>query len=187
MASIFLVDAIMVIVAAVWEFVTAVIEEVSGPFKRWMQVRLGLVDPEQSPAVRKWALKLTSRRRPARVEAAERIGHLNDRSAVPSLLRAVARYKDDGPFLEVVVHSLTQLGDERALSTLRRLSSGRHQSLMQAARNAVASIEPGVTLLRNADGPRAAAQGLLRPVSAEKATFPSQLLRASAPATDTLS
>jgi HEAT repeat protein len=129
MTALYFLDAIVLVLGLVLLIVAAVVEEVAGPINGWIAKRRGLADPGQSPAVQCWAIRLSFRNRAKRLEAAERLGDLNDRSAVPALIRAASRYNDDGPFLEVVVRSLAALGDERALPTLRRLCSGRHHSL----------------------------------------------------------
>ncbi len=173
------IEGLFLILMGVLCVVAVILDEASAPLKEWVRARWGLADPGQTVHVRRYAVRLTSRRRAIRLEAAERLGDLNDTSAVPALLRAVERYRDDGPFLEVVVQSLGRLRDPRALPALRTLSSGRHRALMERARAALAQIEPQATLLRGAESPPARAEGLLRPASPGDSTEPERLLRSS--------
>src|SRR5687768_6268571 len=151
---VFLAVGVLVVVGA---FVT----ELGGPVARWWAERRNpFWDAEQSAAVRRWTLRLASRRLKVRMEALERLGDLGDRTAVPALVGAVERYSSDGRFLEAAVGVLRRLGDERAIPALRGLTTGRHYTLMAAAREAVAELEPRSSLLRAADS--AVSDSLLR-------------------------
>lgn len=169
----------LVLFAIAYVFYTFLVE-VSPPAKEWIGRRTGMADAGQSKAVRAYALRLASRKRSVRLTAIERLGDLNDRTAVPALLRCVKRYRNDGPFLEAVVRLLGNLGDERALPILRELSHGRHIRLMEEARAAVAAIEPRTTLLRPSASARAnAGDHLLRPAHSSENSGPEILLRPS--------
>ena len=139
----------------------------------WWRIR-GFVYAGQSPAVRRCALRLTSLRRKERLRAAELLGEMNDRTAVPALVRAIRRNRRDGGFLEAAVRSLAHLGDDRALPVLRELTSGHHYGLMKAAREAVAAIEPASVLLRATPE----SEGLLRPAGRGGNSESQHLLRA---------
>jgi hypothetical protein len=147
-----LVELGVLVAGGILVVISAFVTELGGPFARWWAERRNpFWDVEQSAAVRRWALRLNSRRSKVRMEAVERLGDLRDRTAVPALVRAVERYRTDARLLEVLVGVLRRLGDERAIPALRSLTSGRHLSLMQAAREAVAELEPKSVLLRAAD------------------------------------
>lgn len=148
-ADFFLIVGVIVVTTVV-VVVGAILTEMAGPVTRWLQARSGFGDPEQSTAVRAYALKLGSSKRKARLTSIQRLGDLNDYTAVPALLKVIDKYSTDGPLMETVVVVLGKLADERALPGLHRLSHGRHQSLMEAARDAVAAIEPKSILLRPA-------------------------------------
>src|SRR5262249_18046066 len=121
--------------------------------------------------------QLISRRRANRLEAVAILEMLNDRSAVPALLRALERYPKDAPFQQAVVKVLAQLDDPRALPALRALTHDRNYALMQAAREAIAVIAPKAELLRGASVPGSAARTLLRPVPRAVARESQHLLR----------
>jgi HEAT repeat protein len=155
--------------------VAAALSESLNPVANWIRARSGYADPKQSKAVRAYAVRLGFRKRSARLTAVEQLADLNDRTGVPALLQCLAKHRDDGPFLESVVRTLGKLGDERALPALRELTKGRHQSLMEQARTAVASIEPKSTLLRPAES----ADTLLRSATSNRESRAEELLRSS--------
>lgn len=145
---------------------------------RWRR-RGAMADKQPSNAVQVCAQRLSSSHREDRQEAARLLGELNDRAAVPALIRALDRNLDDLSFRITVIHSLAYLGDERALPALRRLTTGHTYSLMEAARKAVSVIEQQSVLLRAGSAPSARANELLRPASGSPTAPPRQLLRAS--------
>ena len=153
-------DAGLFVVGAVGIVIAAMVAELGGPVARWLAERNGFVDREQSPLVRRVAVRLGSRRQKERLQAVDLLRDLGDASAVPALIRAIQRYRDDPRLLESIVIALDALGDPRAVPAIRPLSHGRNQSLMAAARNALATLQPGGSLLRPAEGGR----DLLRPV-----------------------
>ena len=127
----------LILAAGVLLEVGALVTELGGPVARWWAERWNpYFDAEQSAAVRRWTLRLALRRTKVRMEALSRLGDLGDRTAVPAVVRAVERYSSDGRFLEAAVGVLRRFGDERAIPALRGLTSGRHYSLMSAAREA---------------------------------------------------
>ena len=170
------VEVAAILICALFIVISAFVTELSGPVSRWWAVRWNpFWDAGQSAAVRRWALRLSSRRRSVRVEAVERLTHLGDATAVPALVKAVEWYAPDVRFMELAVQALRQMGDERAIPALRRLTSGRHYALMAAAREAVAELEPRSVLLRAADS--AGSRFLLRPSLEKKDDDCARLLR----------
>ena len=156
-------------------YVTGVFfSEVLAPVRQWVGRRTGLADAGQSAAVHAYAVRLASRSRATRLKAVRRLGDLNDRTAVPALMKAARRYDADGPLLEAVVRALSKLGDVRALPLLRELSQGRHMTLMQEARAAVSAIEPRTILLRPSSGSEDVSDRLVRAIEPSTAE---QLLR----------
>jgi hypothetical protein len=166
---------VLVFVVAI---VGALLKEFHPFYKRWVDSRSGFEDPHQTPYVRGYAKKLSSRRRENRLAAVEMLGQMNDRTAVPALVRVIEKYREDGPFVEQVVRVLGRMGDDRALPTLKALTSGRHHSLMQAAREAVEAIEPRSVLLRSSSAPVVQANTLLRPARGSQTEDSERLLRA---------
>lgn len=158
--------------------VVALLKELRPSWQRWRASRNGFEDSQQSSYVRGYAARLSSPRRAQRVGAVASMGCMNDRTAVPALIRAIERYKEDGPFLEQVVKVLGEMGDDRALPVLRTLTNGRHHSLMQAAREAIGMIEPKSVLLRGSSAPEAQKNSLLRPAGGGRNGDSERLLRA---------
>ncbi len=152
---------------------------------RWLEKRRAqhqpLTERRQKPAIRASIARLSSPRRYVRVEGLQLLAQFNDASCLPALLRVIDMYPDDAPFLLDVVRLLRQLGDERALPALRKLSADHHYALMQAAQEAVRVIEPRSVLLRAGTAPADAGAALLRAAmpSVPNAT-PATLLRAGA-------
>ncbi len=139
-------------------------------------------DAAQSPGVRMCAEKLAGRRMKDRIEAVQIMVLLNDSTAVPALIRAAERYESEVPFQFAIVAALRHFDDPRALPLLRRLTADRHYGLMQAARQAIETLEPRQMLLRAACAPAVAPESLLRPAAAAPPPAdPQTLLRASAP------
>ncbi len=150
---------------------------------RWLETRRAqhqpLADRKQKPAVRASIARLSSPRRYVRVEGLQLLAQFNDASCVPALLRVVEMYPDDAPFLLDVVRLLMQLGDERSLPTLHKLSANHHYALMQAAKEAVRVIEPRSVLLRAGSAPADAGSALLRAaMPSVPSASPAMLLRA---------
>src|SRR2546423_6927297 len=88
-------------------FVLAVIvSEAVRPILEWSARRIGMCDAGQSEYVRGYAAKLASARRSERMKAVVQLQALNDSSAVPCLLKAMARYNSDPQFLERAVRTL---------------------------------------------------------------------------------
>ncbi|GEM_PF-2979888 len=161
-----------------WAVVQAVCEEMADAGKKWREKRRSLERPDQPLNIRNLAQNITSYRRGIRLLSAECLGESNNPAAVPVLLQAIERYDRDAHFVEIAVKSLTRLGDERALPTLRRLTHDRNLALMMAARYAIASIEPKVVLLRASSAPVVPhRQELLRPLVHMGNTEPQELLR----------
>ncbi|HZP81685.1 MAG TPA: HEAT repeat domain-containing protein [Chthonomonadaceae bacterium] len=153
------------LIVVVWLVVTALLEEAAGPVCRWWKAHSAFADAEQTPCVRKCAERLASRRSATRIEAVRILGLLDDPTAVPALTRALERYDKDARFLEAAIPVLAQLGDARALPALRRLTTDHSYAVMQAARQAIAAIEPKSVLLRSSASPATISDTLLRPVS----------------------
>ncbi|HLK60279.1 MAG TPA: HEAT repeat domain-containing protein [Chthonomonadaceae bacterium] len=166
------------ILAFIYIIVGALCEEGMAHVSRWWEGRRGLTDRKQSRYVRLCAQRLTSPKSQMRHEAAELLGELGDRSAVPALLRAMECYPTDVPFLLKVVQSLQQLGDMRAVPALRELTTGRHYGLMTAAWEAIEAIEPQSVLLRSASEPPGNREELLRPARHMGSSEACYLLRA---------
>ena len=163
-----------------WAVVQAVCEETADAGKKWRERRRSLQRPDQPLPIQQLAQNVTSHRRGIRLLAAECLGEGGNLAAVPVLLQAIERYERDAHFVEIAVKSLTCLGDERALPTLRRLTHDRNHALMTAAKHAVALIEPKTVLLRASSAPRVVVrQELLRPVAHTGTTEPQELLRVS--------
>ena len=164
-----------------WAVVQAVCEETADAGKKWREKRRSLERADQPHNIRQLAQNITSCRRGIRLLSAECLGEIGNAAAVPVLLQAIERYERDAHFVEVAVKSLTHLGDERALPTLRRLTHDRNLALMTAARYAIASIEPKVVLLRASSAPVVVHhQELLRPLAHAGSTKPQEMLRVSA-------
>jgi len=170
----YVAELALVISVPILIIVGAFAAELLPPVERWLANRRGFVDSEQSPGVRRCAVRLTSRRSCIRIGCAELLGELGDPTASPALLRALARYNTDVWFSEAAVNALAKLGDARALPALRRLSHGRNAGLMMDARAAVSAIEPQVTLLRSASAPE---EALLRPAASSRDLDAQRLLR----------
>jgi HEAT repeat protein len=175
----FLLEPGLYILAFLGVVAGAILTEAGQPLRLWWMRRRGWLDAEQSSPVRSYALLLASPRRATRMYAAKNLGNLGDKTAVPVLLRAAERHHRDGEFLEEVVRTLARLQDTRALPLMRRLSSGRHVSLVRAAREAGRTLEQQAVLLRSAVAPAAGAGTLLRPAGAGDGRQDEQLLRAS--------
>jgi hypothetical protein len=94
------------------------------------------------------------------------------------LIRAIERHQNDPQFLQAAVEALERLGDPRALPALYPLTTGRNFSLMQAARQAVESIEPKTILLRAGTAPPSETGTLLRPLPLPQPAPTDGLLRA---------
>ena len=127
-----------------------IIAEVSEPMNQWVSARIGFCDTGQSPAVRRCATRLGSRKSKVRMAAAKLLGEMNDPTAVPALIRAAQRYGKDVPLLQAVVEALGRIHDPRGLDTLKRLSRGHTAALMLAARQAASELEDRAVLLRSA-------------------------------------
>jgi HEAT repeat protein len=157
-----------------------VISELARPYERWRKERAILSNAKQSPGVQNCLEQLVSGGRRMRLEAARLLGELEDRTAVPGLLRAMERSPRDAHFLEAAVVALARLGDPRALPALNALARNHNHSLMAAARQAIDAIEPQAILLRGAPGPAPAAPNtLLRPAgTCEGMEASHELLRA---------
>ena len=161
------IDFYLVLAAAalaVLYVIAVVLTETLRPVQEWIGKRTGMCDAGQSEFVRRYALKLASRRRKDRLTTAAQLGALNDNTAVPCLLKAIDRNGRDPVLVEALVRTLEKVGDERAIDTLKILSKGRNQSLMQAAKAAIAAIEPHGTLLRSAS-PSVDQSNLLKPIN----------------------
>ncbi len=164
-----------------WAVVQAVCEETADAGKKWREKRRSLGRPDQPLPIQELAQNVTSLRRGVRLLAAECLGESGNPAAVPVLLQAIERFERDAHFVEIAVKSLTQLGDIRALPTLRHLTHDRNLALMTAAKYAIASIEPKVVLLRASSAPAVSMrQELLRPISHSGKTEPKELLRVAA-------
>jgi HEAT repeat protein len=112
------------------------------------------------------------------MDAVQILGQLNDPTAVPALIKALERYNRDVPFAILVTRILSRLGDARALSALRPLTTGRDYRLMQAAREATQIIEARIVLLRPSHEPTPQEIVLLRATRTEVHIEPELLLRA---------
>jgi HEAT repeat protein len=156
------IELIGIIVFVVWILASSVLEEVVLALRGKRQPLAPLVTRGQKPAIRSSVARLTSPRRYVRVEGLELLAQFNDPSCVPALIRVVDLYLEDVPFLIQTVQLIAQLGDERALPVLRRLSVNRHPALMQAAQAAIDAIEPRSVLLRAGNAPANAPDTLLR-------------------------
>lgn len=176
--NLFFLEISSLLIVATWIVVTALLEEAASPARRWWKAHSAFADAEQTPSVRKCAERLASRRSAVRQEAVRVLGMLNDPTAVPALARALERYDKDTRFLEAAIEVLAQFGDARALPALRRLTTDHSYSVMQAARQAIAAIEPKSVLLRSSASPATTSKVLLRPASASAPpTEPQTLLR----------
>ncbi len=119
--------------------------------------------PSQQALVARFCSRcLQSRRREDRLYAVEVLSKLG-KCAAPILIGALHRFNNDPFLLERVARALGGLRDPRALPALRRLTANRNLSLMRAARDAVAAIEPHSVYLRSAAAPAASLDGLLHP------------------------
>ncbi len=168
----------LLLLAAVVVIAVAFLKELLPYWTQWRSSRTGFSDSQQTSYVRGYATRLGSRRRERRVAAVQMLAQMNDHTAVPALVRALERYKEDGPFVEMVVRVLGQMGDERALPALKGLTRGRHLSLMQAAREAVQAMEPRTVLLRSSSAPGGEESVLLRPARGSHTGDSQRLLRA---------
>lgn len=112
--------------------------------------------------------------------AAQTLGTLHDRTAVPAMMEALessVAYQPLG-WREVAValtNALSEIGDSRALPLLHRLENVRGIGLISHIRHAIATIEPQANLLR-AGYPNAIPEHLLRPAQGT-ADAPELLLR----------
>lgn len=172
---------LLLVGGVIWMVTSSLCEEVSAPLEEWRSQHPPLTNQKQKPAVRASIARLSSPRRYVRVEGLQLLAQFNDVSCVPALLRVIEMYPDDAPFLMDVVSLLMQLGDERALPALHKLSANHHYALIQAAQQAVRVIEPRSVLLRAGAAPADAGSALLRAAmpSALNA-MPATLLRAGA-------
>ena len=176
-----LCELIGVIVFVVWMLASSVLEEVALALRAKCKPLAPLVTKGQKPAIRASIARLTSPRRYVRVEGLELLAQFNDPSCVPALIRMVDLYPDDVPFLIQTAQLMAQLGDERALPVLRRLSANRHYALMQAAQAAIDAIEPRSTLLRAGNAPAPSSDTLLRAaMPAASRANPDEMLRPDA-------
>jgi HEAT repeat protein len=170
--------ALPIVCGLAWAVVQAIAEETADAGKKWNEKRQSLERPDQPPDVRTLAKNITSRRRRIRILAAECLGNVKHSAAVPVLLKAIERYDRDAIFVEAAVKSLMKLGDVRCLPTVRRLSHDRNLSLMTAARQTVAAIEPKIVLLRASAAPTVTNRSqLLRPHCHAGESEPAELLR----------
>lgn len=170
-------EAAALVLGLIGIVVAAFLAELGGPVARWLAERNGFVDRGQSPLVRRVAVRLSSRRTKERMRAVELLRDMRDTSAVPALARAIQRYDHDPRLLQALVEAVGALGDPRALPAVRPLAHGRNQSLMEAARRALARLEPHATLLRPVENGHTAEISLLRP-AISSASPPETLLRA---------
>ena len=176
------VELLGVITFIVWMLASSVFEEMWAAYQERRGRRQPLTDRRQKPAIRASIARLTSPRRYVRVEGLELLAEFNDPSCVPALIRVVDLYPDDVPFLIQTAQLMAQLGDDRALPVLRRLSINRHPALTQAAQSAIAAIEPRSMLLRAGNAPASAPDTLLRAaMPAASRADPDILLRPSPP------
>ena len=172
------VELIGIIVFIVWMLASSVFEEMWAAYQEWRNKRQPLTNRRQPPALRASIARLTSPRRYVRVEGLELLTQFNDTSCVPALMRVVDLYPDDVPFLIQTAQLMAQLGDERALPALYRLSANRHYALVQAAQTAIEQIEPRSTLLRAGNAPATASDTLLRAaMPAASRANPDEMLR----------
>ncbi|HZT42327.1 MAG TPA: HEAT repeat domain-containing protein [Chthonomonadaceae bacterium] len=158
--------------------VSSVMEEAAEPTQRWLRRWKAHLDPHLPARVCRHIERLNSVSRNERIEAATLLGEINDRRAVPALIRAIARHPNDPLFLQAAVEALGHLGDPRALPALYPLTTGHSYSLMQAARLVVASLEPKAVLLRAGTASPTETGTLLRPHSLSHMDPPTGLLRA---------
>lgn len=164
---------------AAWMVVSAVLEEAANPLRKWVNAKRCRIDRRQPVSVRRCVERLASDNRNERLLCADLLGRFNDRTAVPALMLAAERAKDDMPMLLVIAWSLAQLGDPRSLPTLRRMMTGHSFEIMKLAREAVEAIEPQHTLLRASEAPAVEPRVLLRAVVVTPDPLPHQLLRSA--------
>ena len=114
------------------------------------------------------------------LEAAQVLGAMHDRTAVPAMMEALescVTYQPTG-WREIAValtNALAEIGDSRSLTLLHRLENVRGIGLISNIRHAIATIEPQTNLLR-ADYSNALPEHLLRPAQS-MSEEPEQLLR----------
>lgn len=87
------------------------------------------------------------------IEAAEQLGAAKDMTAIPALMQALENCADAQrpgwrEVAEVLVQTLAQIGDARALPLLYKLENVRGIGFIPAIRTAIAGLEPQTSLLR---------------------------------------
>lgn len=140
---------------------SAIAAEAVEPMARWWQARRAWSGRGQSRLVRRCSAQLASAKRRERIAAAELLGELGDRTAVPALAHAAERYHGDGAFVESAIWALQRLGDPRAVRTLERLATCGQERAESAAAHALISLQPRGELLRGADAADSAGAGSL--------------------------
>ena len=174
----FIPDIAFLIITIVWIVGSALMEEAADPTRRWLRRWKAHLDPHLPAHVSRLIEKLSSVNRNQRIEAATLLGEIHDCRAVPALIRAIERHPSDPLFLQAAVEALGRLGDSRALPALYPLTTGRNFSLMEAARQAVDSIEPKAVLLRAGTAPPAETGTLLHPLNTPHVDRAENLLHA---------
>ncbi len=143
---------------------------------------------QESETARRLRPQLYSDDREQVLEAAQVLGIMHDRTAVPAMMEALESCVTYQPLgwrdsAVALTNALSDIGDSRALPLLHRLENVRGIGLISNIRHAIATIEPQANLLR-AGYPHALPEHLLRPAHSVNEE-PEQLLR-SASNTDTL-
>jgi HEAT repeat protein len=169
--AVILATIVGIVGRALWEE-TASIEE-----RRTTRCH-AFADRRQSRSVHACTRRLSSMRRAGRLEAVHILRQLNDPTAVPALIKALARYNRDVPFVIAVIQTLSQLGDTRAVPALRPFTTDRHYDLMRVARQATQAIEAKSVLLRPSGEPGTAYMALLRAAQPDAPSETITLLRA---------
>lgn len=118
------------------------------------------------------AMRLLGGYVPFSIEAAEQIGELRDRGAVPLLMFAIEGLMMEKPggwreMASATVGALRRIGDRKPLPLLRRLQNMRGSDEIEGLTECIAEMEGASVLLRPAANERSTGETLVRPAGCD--------------------